>query len=219
MDDKKNIRKIEIPPPQKNYETSWGIACEKFVGGDYEGMAQKADAVWIPDEKVIELDMLGRKVRAVTDEIDVIDPAGGDVELWEKIVALHYLLNAKGAKPTGNLISYKEVPDARLYWPNFIGRVHKPLLAGFASKPEMLLEIAKPFGGRPHERGDVGVLIPALPRVDIIYILWKGDEEFEPEASCVFDEKITDYLPAEDITIICSMTAIKMMKIAFSKGG
>jgi len=219
MDDQNNIRKIEIPPPQRNYEISFGIARDKLAAcDDFEERARKAGALWLPTDKVVELDMLGRKLRVVTNDIDVVDP-GGEVELWEKIVAMHYLLTANGAGPTGKLISYKEIPDARLYWPNFIARVHKPLLAGFASKPQMLTEIAAPFGGKPHDRGDVSVLIPALPRVDIIYILWKGDEEFEPEAGCVFDENITDYLPAEDVTVLASMTAIKMMKIAFSKGG
>lgn len=217
MDEKSITSEIIIPPPQENYEISFGIARDKFAVCDFAERAKKAGGDWNAAEKTISLNMLGRQLRVKTDDIDVVDPAGGKVELWEKIVLLHYLITAGGKPPTGKLISYKDIPDGRLYWPNFISRVHKPLLAAFASKPETMPDCAAVFGGQKYIEGDVGVKIQTLPRIELIFILWKQDCEFEATAMCVFDESITDYLPAEDITVLSSMIAIKMMKISFAK--
>jgi hypothetical protein len=94
--------------------------------------------------------------------------------------------------------------------------VHKPLLTAFGSRPELLLPAGAALGGQSYPQGEAAVLIPALPRVNIIYMIWKGDDEFGPEAGCLFDETITDYLPTEDVTVLSGMVAVKLMKIARS---
>jgi len=219
MNDKNDKREISIPPPQENYETSLGIVRKNLEGCDMKERAEKAEAVWNESTREIQVTLLGRDLVVSADGLEVSEPSGGKVDLWEKIIVLHYLLTATGKKKTGKYITYKEIPDGRLYWPNFIARVHKPLLAAFGSRPGLLTEIASGMGGIPCDQGDVGVVIPALPMVDLVYLIWEGDDEFEPEAGTLFDATITDYLPAEDIIMMSSMTAIKMMKIAFSKGG
>ena len=42
--------------------------------------------------------------------------------------------------------------------------------------------------------------------------MWPGDDEFETEFNCVFDRSIIDYLPAEDITVLANMIAVRLMK-------
>jgi len=202
------------PPPQDNYKIALEMARDKLRSCEFPERASAAGAAWNPSTGIIELSLLNRKFHLDTGKIDVIDPSGGKVELWEKIVLMHYLLKATGRKPTGKLISYKEIPDGRLYWPNFISRVHKHVLAAFGSNPESLIAAGSALGGRPFPQGDAAVQISALPRVNIIYIIWKSDEEFGPETGCPFDETITEYLPTEDITVLASMMAVKLMKIA-----
>ena len=134
------------------------------------------------------------------------------VTLWEKIVILHYLVTAKGTRPPGKLISYNQVPGGRVYYPNFVSRTTRPLIKVFGKDPSLLLAAAKPLGGTPSDYGDYSVSIPAFPRVAITTIIWAGDDEFPPEASMIFDANIVDYLPAEDITVLCNMIAIRLMK-------
>ena len=214
MDRKSNRHRSQIPPPQENYKIALEIAREKFKVCDFAERAVAAGATWIASSGIIEVPILSRKMHIDTGEVDVVDPLGGKVELWEKIVVLHYLIHATGKMPTGKLTSYKEIPDGRLYWPNFVARVHKPLLTAFGSRPELLIPAGDALGGRPYPQGEKAVLIPALPRVNIVYIIWKGDEEFGPEAGCLFDETITDYLQTEDVTVLSSMIAVKLMKTA-----
>ena len=212
MNEKDKHAKIDIPLPQDNYETALKIVIKELGALDFAERAEAAGATWLASQGIARIKMLDRNLHVTASDLDVTDPAGGKVELWEEILLLHYLLHATGKTPTGKLISYKEIPDGRPYWPNFVARVHKPLLAAFASNPQSLHSAAARFDGVPCDGGDAAVLISALPHVDIIYILYKGDDEFEPQAACLFDETITDYLPTEDITMLAGMTAIKMLK-------
>jgi len=204
-----------VPPPQDNYEVSFQLAREDIKKRDPAECSRAAGTEWFPEERIVRVKMLGKNLHYLVDEQDVADAAGDRVELWEKIIILHYLTRATGKPDSGNFISYKDIPDGRLYWPNFVGRVHKPLINAFGPNPRMLTETAERFDGKPYDKGDAAALIPALPRIPLLYIIWGADEEFPADAACLFDESITDYLPAEDITVLSSMTAIKMMKAAF----
>lgn len=215
MKGKGNKKEPAVPPPQKNYEVAFRLAREEIKNCDLAERSRAAGAEWLPEEGIVRVKMLGRNIHYLAEKRDVVEPGGKEVELWEKIVILHYLVTAGGKPPSGNFISYKDIPDGRLYWPNFVGRVHRPLIKAFGSNPQMLTETAKRFEGKPYEKGDAAALIPALPRVSLLYIIWGADEEFSADAACLFDETISDYLPAEDITVLSSMTAIKMMKAAF----
>ena len=113
---------------------------------------------------------------------------------------------------TGELISYQQIPDGFLYYTNFVRRTSGILSRTFGPDPELFMSAALGLGGKPSKLGKYAVLITALPHVRYHYIMWPGDEEFEPEFNCVFDRSITGYLPAEDITVLANMIAVKLIK-------
>ncbi|MDO8578624.1 MAG: DUF3786 domain-containing protein, partial [Dehalococcoidales bacterium] len=121
----------------------------------------------------------------------------------EKLLILHYLLSAKGSPPSGKLITFQELPEGHVYYPTFLKRSVQPLVSNFGSEPRLLLQPAEKLGAKAVELGDASVAITAFPRVPVIIVLWKGDEEFEAGGSILFDAGISDYLPTEDITILC----------------
>jgi hypothetical protein len=65
--------------------------------------------------------------------------------------------------------------------------------------------------------GDVSVTIPAFSRVPITIVVWKGDEEFPPSASILFDDTVLDYLSAEDINVLCQTVTWRLVKSLKSK--
>lgn len=205
----KSVKDIPLPK-QINYETSLKLAWEALKETDYARRAKLAGALWNNDGKRFELNILERTITIFPDKEEIIALDGGNLQPWEKIIPLHYLYKADGTEPTGTLISYKEIPDGMLYWQNFVKRTHNIILKSFGNEPQKLSEIAHKIGGLPVELADVSVKIKALPKVDIIIQLWKGDEEFPPQSAFLFDSSITHYLPAEDITVLCQMIAIKL---------
>ena len=78
---------------------------------------------------------------------------------------------------------------------------------GFAEvsndKVSILVDAAEKLGGHKADYGDTAVTINAFSHVPITIILWLGDDELAPQGNIVFDANISDYLPTEDITVLC----------------
>jgi len=205
---------------QENYETAHQLAISRLAALDFRRQAQKAGAELIMTGSALQarLRFLDRTLLVSHPGGEIVTESGEDVPLWEKIIALHYLINAQGTSPSGTLITYNDIPDGRLYYPNFVKRTSEILLQNYGQKPEALIQAALRLGGieRPG-LGDDAVVIPALPRVAYVFIVWKGDEEFPAQVNVVFDKNITDYLPAEDITVLANMIAVKLMKAGKGK--
>jgi hypothetical protein len=136
------------------------------------------------------------------------------VELRDKILILDYLTRAKGTPLSGIPISYKELHEGAAYYPSFYKRAIKPLIDNFGNCPEQLLNNAVELGGVRANHGDVSVTISAFTRVPVTFVLWKGDNEFSPDASILFDRTIEDYLTVEDINVICQTIVWKLIKPA-----
>ncbi len=204
---------------QDNYETAHRLAREALAELDFQKQCERAGAEIAPGsgEAACILRFLNRDYRISHPAADVSYAEGGDAPLWEKIIILHYLGNAKGTVPAGEMISFQEIPDARLYYPNFVKRTSGILVQAFGNSPEVFMDVAAELGAEPHpDIGKYAVRIPAFPRVSYYAVMWPGDDELPPEFNMVFDKSIVDYLPAEDITVLANMIAVKMMKA--SKG-
>jgi hypothetical protein len=131
----------------------------------------------------------------------------------ERLLVLHYLLTANGTPPTGKLITFQELPEGHVYYPTFLKRSVQPLLSNFGSEPRLLLPPAEKLGGKAVELGDLAVTINAFPRVPVTFVVWKGDDEFAATGSILFDAGISNYLPTEDITILCETISWKLVRL------
>jgi len=60
--------------------------------------------------------------------------------------------------------------------------------------------------------GDVAVTINAFRRVPVTIVLWRGDDEFAPEGSILFDVTISDYLFGEDIVVLCETISWRLVE-------
>jgi len=114
-----------------------------------------------------------------------------ELPIQQQILLLHYLNGASGAKITGKWIAYQEVPDGKFYLDAFIRRAKNPMV-----------------------QGDVSVEVQALPMVPVALILWKGDDEFSPEGTILFDRSVSGILSAEDIAWLAGMIIYPLMGMA-----
>jgi hypothetical protein len=49
--------------------------------------------------------------------------------------------------------------------------------------------------------------------IPLTLVLWKGDAEFSAEGTIMFDRTIVDYLPGEDIIVLCQNTSWRLVKL------
>jgi len=127
-----------------------------------------------------------------------------DIDLKDKILMLHYLITAKGTPITGKLIGFKQVPGGLFEYASFSREVLTPLMDHFGKEPERLVESAANLGGSKVGYGDVAVNIKAFPNVPVVIVLWRGDDEFAPNGSMLFDSTVADYLSTEDMSVLCA---------------
>ncbi len=198
-------------PDQRNYkyayELAYKLACEqlaKIDDIDQQCLRSGARCQVIDAKKVIIIQYLNRPYQITLLEIEIsLTDSEDKVPLRDKVLILHYLTLAKGTLATNRLITFKELPEGANYFPTFSKRTIKPILRNFGKELHLLVDAAEKLGGHKADYGDVAVTINAFSRVPITIVLWRGDDEFAPEGSIIFDATISDYLSTEDITVLC----------------
>lgn len=207
-------------PGQKNdehgYRLAYKLACEQLARiEDIEQQCRKSDARCqaIDSKRVIILEYLNQSYQVTLPDIEVsLRDSQEEVPLRDKILILHYLTQAKGTPISNKTIAYKELPEGTSYFPTFSKRAIQPLVTHFGKEPHQLLDVARRLGGHKADFGDASVTINAFSRVPITLVLWRGDDEFPPEGNIMFDSTISDYLPTEDINVLCETIAWRLVK-------
>jgi hypothetical protein len=154
----------------------------------------------------------------VLPEMDLfIENEKSEIPFREKVLILHYLAQAKGTPLSGKYITFRELPEGPVYFRTFSKRTIQPLVENFGEDPARLIDVGKDFGGVPSDLGDASIIIPAFSRVPVTITLWKGDEEFPPEGSVLFDTNIQDYLTTEDVTVVSEVITWKLVRKLYQK--
>ena len=206
-------------PLQKRYEyayrLAYKIACEQLAKiNDIEQQCRKSSAQYrvIDSQTEIIIRYLNQSylIRLPNIEISLVDSVT-EIPIRDKLLILHYFTSAKGTPSANKLITFRELPEGKIYFPTFYKRTSKPLLDYFGKEPHLLIAAAERLDGHKVDYGDVAVTINAFSQVPITIILWRGDDEFAPQGSIAFDATISDYLPTEDIAVLCETVAWRLI--------
>ena len=200
---------------QDNYEVAYNEAAEILAESNLEERCGKSGLRF-----VVEEDSEQAILTFLNDEIVIKHPnislsylnKEGDIPLWLQILILHYIIYAKGTPLTGEQISFKQLEGGLAYYPAFRKRTVVPLLNVFGSNLEDFVNAGIMIGGIRDSYGDYSLTFYVFPRISISFVFWRGDKEFPPEGSMIFDSSITDYLTTEDVAVLCNMIAVMMIK-------
>ncbi len=158
------------------------------------------------------LPYFGQNRRVVWPEMEVAPAEGsGQIPLTEQILILHCLGRATGEALSGRSIDFRQVPEGGFYWSAFVSRAQKPLLETFGGSLELYLKVALLAGGEPLALGDAAARFWAFPLVPVTHVLWRGDEEFPPEAKLLFDETIVRRLSTEDVAALAGASVFRLL--------
>ena len=207
-----NIKDLSHPelPKQDNYEQALKIGLEIFSRKDPGRIAEKARADFKGRSVIVP--HLNRKIALDVDtqRFSIMD-SGEEAPIWLAILAIHYLNNADGMQPTGNLKHFREFKEGHFYEPAFNRRTRDILIGVFGNNPGLMIEAGKDLDGRIIRTGDAAVELAYFPCTPITCILWGGDEEFPPEASVLFDETADRFFSAEDMAVAGQMAVLELV--------
>ncbi len=215
-----DAKKFSLPTERgydKAYALSYQMASARLADtANVPELCARAGVQCEPSDEgwQIALPYLGRRYRVRCPEIEVTALESEAPSLRDKLLMLHYLIMAKGTPPTGRWVAFRELPEGNVYSPTFSQRAVRPVLERFGKDTEQLIKTAATMAGRRGEQGDVAITIDAFPRVPVTFVLWRGDAELPPQANIVFDASIADYLPTEDITVLCETIAWRLVRSA-----
>ena len=195
---------VKVPP---HYWEDLAKRDLEKISLDGEGRVFTPDGVIVP--------FLGRDVLA-----DLKDRCLKSLraEQWERIeypllelIFLVYLLNV-GPEPLRNeMISKNELKEAHFFQGPHELRI-APLLERYGRDPSAFSKAAEFLGGRKLDLADMAFTIHPFPKVPLHYLLWEGDEEFEPRVSVLFDRSVEKHLSADAIWGIVTLATDALLR-------
>lgn len=193
-------------------EQAYKLACQQLASRNIEELCRKAGAKSVDSSK-ITVEYLNQAYLVTLPNGEVSSWNNDEeVPLKDKILMLHYLVSARGTPASNRLITFKQLPGCASYFRVFSQMTLTPFLDHFGEEPLLLINAGANLGGHKAGYGDVSITINALPRVPITFVLWRGDDEFSPRGSIIFDSSISDFLPTEDIRDICVSILSKLIR-------
>jgi hypothetical protein len=125
-------------------------------------------------------------------------PAGGpSIDLH--IILITYLLSAREIPLADRLVAVGSLKGGKCFFEGPHSFPLDPLIEQYGRNVEGFLDKGLFLGGLQEGYGDVSVRFPAFPHVPVVMVLWRGDEEFLPRLSVLFDASIDQHLPLDVI--------------------
>ena len=115
-----------------------------------------------------------------------------------------YLKNIGGVYPMGqDIVGAKDLKEGHFFVGPHELRVG-PILKRFGHDVDGFKQAAVTLGGVPLGMADAAYRLLPFPRVPLYYLLWQGDDEFEPRVDVLFDRSIEKTFPADAIWALVS---------------
>ncbi len=195
-----------------DYKESFRLASMELKKRDAATLAKAAGAEFSPDGGLIVPFLGNRYIVQVHPETDIHkENSSEEVPLPDRILIAHYLLGASGKKRTGKVITFRHIPDGHFYFEAFQKRARDPFVNFYGNNGKLFVECAAKMGATRVENGDYAMEFAVFPNICVQLVLWKGDEEFPPDATILFDESIQRNLSAEDIAVMSGSLVYRLI--------
>lgn len=118
---------------------------------------------------------------------------------------LYYYATCDGTRPTGQWISFSDLPDGRFYNHAYQGYTGGKLAQVFSNDFDKFCQVAENLNGkRVYLLGDAAYEFYVLPLVSVLLVTWQGDEDFNATYQILFDAAVKHHLPTDACAIIGS---------------
>jgi len=177
---------------------------------DPRALAKRTGAAYEPageQKGVFQLQFMGQPILLHFPDLIVLNQHQEPASLAIQALILYYFHTAHGPAPSGQWISFSELPDGKFYNQAFQGYSGKQIARTFGNDTAAVLQAAQKAGAgfTPLDGvtiGDFAGLFQVLPYLPVLLVGWQGDEDFPASYQLLFDLTASNYLPTEFCAIV-----------------
>ena len=151
-----------------------------------------------------------------------------DISPYEQSLVLHYLAGndtggdsgaksgaaSTGSVPAADYSTFQSLPSGMFYYGPFRRRTVDRLLPVFGVAPDIFKASCRALGGREASIGDISFRFEGFPKIEVIFSLYFGDDEFPPEMKILFPNCITTHLTLEDVAVLAGIITSNLLRSA-----
>lgn len=213
---------------EKHLNLARDLAIEKLKAMESADICKRTGSTLCQNEtgaSEISIEYLGKPLRiavpgmTLSYDYEGWKELGGPVSLREEIFILHYLVSAQGTPPSGNAVLFRDMDGGMGYDGIFRARSVDRFVRAFRDREDLLTETAGIFGGVPGEMGNVSIRLKVLPYAELVFVLWKGDDEIPSSGNIFFDDSISGIIPTEDCVVMAETVVGRFIKVLGRNAG
>lgn len=187
----------KLSQENRAYQEMLKPAVARLQGRNPQDIEEKGNVIFRPENSLLEIPSMGE-----TYEISYPDfKCRENIDEWLHLVMLHYLDLGDGAPVSWDFITFGNMKDGLIRGTGFDRTVDRELQQIFRGKENKeIREICEGLGEKfqGSTKGDMCVVLPFLPRVPMILMVWFADEEFEATGKLLLTASVDHYLTIED---------------------
>lgn len=192
-----------------NYQSGYQRAVRMLAEGDPQLMADCSGAYFDENSSIFQVNYFNSPYLISYPE-GIITAEKWRVNDADRQILPYYLAQASGLPLRGKWLSFMQLPGGPHHYAPFKQEAINPLAKKFGNDLGGFVEVAKAMGGAELDSGDIGFSVPALPKIPLGVMIWRGDSEFSPSANIVFDASATTYLTTDTLYLLGIQLAQKM---------
>jgi len=129
-----------------------------------------------------------------------------------ELVSVMYLINVNDIHPIGrDIVGVKDLKEGHFFQGPHALKTDS-LLKRYGNDLNGFRQTAEYLEGEPRDMADAGYKLSPFPRINLYYLLWQGDQEFEPRLTVLFDRSIEKVLAADAIWALVNRVTIALLE-------
>jgi hypothetical protein len=184
---------------------------------DGQETAQRAKCRYLPNSQLYIIVLLNREyIVDLPEKKILLAESSLKAGFAEELSILAYLINSRDLPVADKLVTAQALPEGQFFFRGPHKLSAEKLAEVFGQYPQRLYNIMDEFGAKRCEFGNASIELYVLPRVPLIIVIWRGDEEFGARASILFDETVAAQLPLDALWVAVNLTIKALVKAAGS---
>lgn len=127
------------------------------------------------------------------------------IQFYAQIAFPFYLVHAQDQALSGQYVNPRALKGGDFFARGTHALPLEKIATKYGSNVESFREEGKLLCGAMKNFGDASWVVHPLPRVPVLVVLWRGDEEFPPRAEVLLDQTPTTYLPIDILWAVAMM--------------